>query len=156
MAMELNVFSDRSLNSTSEWQRAIDLEGFPLRLAEDVGFANTSGLLPAQLNNKPAGFECYHDNATEAMNSLGFGHFDHEWRFSLGLRWRGGDLDELDSAWMAATAYAAATDGVIFDYEEGRIFTVMEARELLRKFERERPMLEALIKETIKKIAGKS
>jgi hypothetical protein len=56
---------------------------------------------------------------------------------------------------MAATAYAAATDGVIFDYEEGKIFTVAQARELLRKFERERPMLDALIKETIRKIAGK-
>src|SRR5690242_17199041 len=151
MAMELNVFSDRSLNSTSEWQRAIDLEGFPLRLAEEVDFVNTSGFLQARLNNKPGGFECYQDNAREAMNALGATHFDRRWRFSLGLRWRGGDLDELDSAWMAATAYAAATDGVIFDYEEGKTFTVAQARDQLRRFENERPIVDAIMKDIEKR-----
>jgi len=107
--------------------------------------------MPARLNNKPAGFECYHDKAREAMNSLGAGHFDREWRFAVGMRWRGGDLDESDSAWMAATAYAAATGGVIFDYEEGKIFTAAQAREQLRRFESERPIVDAILKDIEKR-----
>ena len=46
MSMELHVLSDRPLNSVVEWQRAIDREGFQLRLSSDIQFATASGMLP--------------------------------------------------------------------------------------------------------------
>ena len=155
MAMELNIFSDRRLNSIAEWQGAINAEGFPLQLAREADLSTVSGFLSADLKNKRTGFECYQDEAREMMESLGRSNFDRDWKFAFGLRW-GPDFAALDSAWMAATAYAAAADGVIFDYEEAKIFTPEQARKLVRRFEREQPMLDALIKDTIKKIAGES
>jgi hypothetical protein len=155
MAMELNIFSDRRLGSIAEWQQAIDAEGFPVQLARDVDLSTASGFLPVDLRSKRTGFECYQDEAWEMMESLGRSNFDRDWKFAFGLRW-GPDFTALDSAWMAATAYAAATGGVIFDYEEAKIFTPDQARELIRRFEREQPMLDALIKEVTRKIAGKS
>lgn len=155
MAMELNIFSDRRLNSIAEWQRAINAEGFPLQLARDVDLSTVSGFLSADLKNKRTGFECYQDEAWEMMESLGRSNFDRDWKFALGLRW-GPDFAAVDSAWMAATAYAAATGGVIFDYEEAEIFTPDQGRELIRRFEREQPALDALIKKVMKKVARKS
>lgn len=156
MSMELNIFFDRSLRSIGEWQAAIDVERYPLRLAQDVDLATISGFVPADFKGKPAGFECFHDDAKDTMKSLGIGRFDRNWRFSLGLRWRGTSFDELNSAWMAATAYAAATDGVIFDYEEARIFRPVEARELVRRFEQEQPMIDALVERAIKDVLSKN
>ena len=144
MAMELHVLSDRRLKSVGEWQRALDAAGFPLRLAADVELSTASGLVPAKLGNEETGFECYHDDAREMMRFLGGGNFDHDWTYALGFRWRG-DFSELNAAWMAATAYAEATGGIIFDHEEGRAFTPQEGRALVSKFLSDTPRLEALI-----------
>jgi hypothetical protein len=152
MAMELQVFSDRRLNSMAEWQRAINTEGFALRLADDVHLPTASGFLPAKLDNQSTGFECYHDDAKKSMRFLGAGHFNHPWQYALGFRW-GADFSQLDASWMAATAYAAATGGIIFDHEEGRVFTAQQGRELVAKFVRERPHTEALMEELAQKIA---
>lgn len=35
MSVELYVFSDAALDSISDWQKAIDAEGFALRLSDD-------------------------------------------------------------------------------------------------------------------------
>jgi hypothetical protein len=153
MAMEFQVFSDRRLNSVAEWQRAIDAEGFPLRLSGDVQLPMTRGFLPTMLNRKKTGFECYNDDAKESMSSLGTAHFNHAWKYALGFRW-GGDFSQLDAAWMAGTAYAAATGGIIFDHEEGRVFTPQQGRELVAKFVRERPKTQALMEELAIKIAN--
>jgi hypothetical protein len=56
MSMELHVLSDRPLNSVAEWQRAIDREGFQLRLSSDIQFATASGMLPVTLEGKQTGF----------------------------------------------------------------------------------------------------
>jgi hypothetical protein len=154
MAMELQVFSDRRLNSISEWQRAIDGEGFPLRLAGDVHLATTDGFLPAKLEDKQTGFECFHDDAWQAMRFLGVSHFSHFWKYALGFRW-GGNFAELESAWMAATAYAVATAGIIFDHEEGRVFTPQQGRELVIKLLAERPRAKAFMEDIARKLSTK-
>ncbi|MGB6349061.1 MAG: hypothetical protein WBG10_03450 [Pseudolabrys sp.] len=154
MAMELQVFSDHRLNSTAEWQHAIDAQNFALRLAGDVHFASTSGFLPAMLEGNQTGFECFHDDAWEAMRFLGVGNFDHLWKYALGFRWRG-DFSELEAAWMAATAYAAITKGIIFDHEEGRVFTPQQGRELVAKFVSERPQVKAFLEEVKRKFSIK-
>ena len=155
MSMELHVLSDRRFSSIAEWQRAIDIEKYPLRLAPDIQFATLQGLLPATLDGKQTGFECYHDDATGTMKFLGNEHFEHRWAFALGFRWRG-DFDELEAAWMAATAYAAGTGGAIFDHEEGKIFTPEQARTLIVKLVSDRPRLDAAMEEIKRKIAAGS
>lgn len=134
MAMELHVLSDRRLSATVEWQNALDIEGYPLRLDGETSLAAVDGLVPAALNGEQAGFECFNDKASETTSFLGSDHFDRRWKYALGFRWRGSNFEELQAAWMAATAYAAATDGIIFDHEEGKIFTPQQAREQVAKF----------------------
>jgi hypothetical protein len=46
-----------------------------------------------------------------------------DWKCILAFRRLGSKNNELIAAWMAGTAYAQATNGVILDGEEGRIFT---------------------------------
>src|SRR6187551_1192820 len=99
MSMEIEVFSNRRSPSTAEWQRAIDAEKFPLRLSADVVFKSVNGFFPTLLRAKPAGFECYHDDATAAMEELGQDSFNQRWRCALGLRWLGSNLNELEAAW---------------------------------------------------------
>ena len=68
---------------------------------------------PAKLNDEQTGFECYLDDGWETIRFIGASNFDHIWKYALGLRWLGTQMNELYSAWMAATAYAKATDGII-------------------------------------------
>jgi hypothetical protein len=155
MAMEMHVLSDRRLNSIAEWQRAIDAETFPLRLDSSVQFNSAEGFLPSRLVDKITGFECYHDDANHTMNFLGVSNFGHRWKYALGFRWRG-DAAELQAAWMAATAYAAATGGIVFDHEEGKVFTPPQARETVRDIVRDLPAMEAILQEIKKKFAARS
>ena len=83
-------------------------------------------------------------------------HFGRPWAHALAFRW-GADLKACASAYMAATAYAAASEGVVFDCEELKIKTPKQARETVRKIEAELPMFEARMKEIVRDIlVGKS
>ncbi len=155
MAMELHVLSDRRLGSIAEWQRAIDAEGFPLRLAADVDLAQANGFLPARLRSKQTGFECFHDRADETMDFLGRINFDHPWKFALGFRWIG-DPAELEAVWMAAAAYAVATGGIIFDPQETEVFTPVRARETVRQIERDVIKIEAMRAEIVRRFSDPS
>jgi hypothetical protein len=155
MAMELHVFSNRRLASIAEWQRAIDIEHFPLRLPADVDFAGTRGLLPVWLDNKQSGFEIYHDDVTETIKLLGAANFTQAWEYALGLRW-GGYFSELQAAWMAAAAYAAGTGGIVFDHEEGKSLSPREARDMVANIVRDIPRAEAFMAEIKKKFETKS
>ena len=141
MAMEIYALSDRRLTSMAEWQRAIDAEHFPfpLALSSDIPFADLSGFLPARYENAPNGFECDHWDPKSTMGEYPHIDFGHLWEFALAFRF-GGRAGELESAWIAATAYARATDGVVFDTEEGRVFEPNEAAQLVRRIEANRPV----------------
>ena len=129
MSMELEVLSDRRLALTAEWQRAIDVERFPLKLDPAVSFDDVRELFPATLGGRQTGFECFHDDADNTMKELGEENFTYRWRFALGFRWLGSSVDELQAAWMAATAYAGATGGVVFDCESGKVLSLQQARD---------------------------
>src|SRR5579872_5593767 len=154
MAMEMHVFSDRQLNSIAEWQRAVTLESYALQFSDDVRLDAVSGLVPVTWQGRQTGFECYRDDAQEAMNGYGSGHFSSRWKYALGFRWLG-DIAELQVAWMAATAYARATGGIIFDPEAGRTYSAPEAAKVVSAIERLLPAIEAarrqLAEEMIKK-----
>lgn len=154
MAMEMHVFSDRQLNSIAEWQRAVDQEGYALQISADVRLETVNGLVPATLRGQRTGFECYRDDAREMMKHYGASHFSHRWKYGLGFRWRG-DLAELQAAWMAATAYARATSGIVFDPQELRTYSVSEAANLVKEIERSIPAVEEAIRKTVEETTNK-
>jgi hypothetical protein len=152
MAMEIHVFSGRRLTSTAEWQQAIEKEGFPLRLSDATEFARHSGFLPAQLRGRDTGFEFYHDDPDELTRVYDNAALGRNWGFALGFRWKG-DLEELQAAWMAATAYARVTSGVVFDPQEGRLYTAEQAAIEVRNIEEQLPAMKAALREMIKKFS---
>jgi hypothetical protein len=133
--MELWIFSDRQLNSVADWQAAVNAEGYPLQLSADMVFEQIKGFFPMQLRGKSTGFECYHDDPAEFMQTYRHVQFDRTWKYALGLRWQGWNVNELRAAWMAATAYAQSTGGVIVDDQELRIHTPVQARDVVSEVE---------------------
>lgn len=126
MAMETFVLSDRELSSVSEWQTAIDAEGFPLQLSPDVQLETHAGFLPAYLHGELTGFECDHFPADEFMSEMSDIDLGHDWKYVLAFRWRG-DFNEMRAALIAGAAYAKATDGVVFDDQERKVRSAAEA-----------------------------
>ncbi len=134
MTMSLWVFSDRELN-TGEWQASIDAQGYPLRLSPDVVVEQLSGFFPMHLRGELTGFECYHEDLSDVRNTIPDVAIEHDWKLVLGFVWLGSKENELLAAWMAATAYVQATDGIILDGEAGELCTPAEAQALVRKLE---------------------
>jgi hypothetical protein len=139
MSIEIHVLSDQQLQSIAAWQEAIDIEGFKLKLDPTVQLETASGFLPALLHNKKSGFESYHDDARELMET--YAHlptldFGHRWKYALSFRW-GSLAHEGVAVFMAATAYAQATGGAVFDPQEGKMLALDECREIARKWEKE-------------------
>jgi hypothetical protein len=145
MAMELFVLCDRQLPSITEWQVAIDREGYPLRLDGNKPIEALRGFLPARLRDIKTGFECNPWPADEFMREIPGVDFGHPWKHVLAFRW-GGNLSQVPAVWMAATAYANATDGVIFDEETGTVRPPADARSVVVQIEREMPEMEALFR----------
>lgn len=146
MSMEIFVLSDKQLNSVAEWQAAIDDEGYSLRLDEEKSINALKGYLPAHLRDRKTGFEC---GCWSPDTLKGFApgvNFGHEWKFVLTFRWSG-DLTQLEATWIAAAAYAQATDGVIFDEQDGMIKTPREALATARDIGAAVPKAEAILSE---------
>lgn len=150
MAMEIYVLSDHRLNSLAEWQRAINAEHFPfpLQLLANNSIADLGGFLPAHYERMKAGFECDYWDPRSIMADHPQIEFGHSWKYALAFRF-GARKGELESAWIAATSYARATRGVVFDTEEGKIFKPDEAVRLVRKIESNRS-LRATVDERIR------
>jgi len=144
MSMEIYIFSDRQLESITGWQRAIDTAGFPLQLSNAIAFEKVRGVLPVQLGEQPTAFECVHWNAPKMMTELDYIEFDHKWKYMLALRMTG-QTSEVIAAYMAASAYAHATAGAIFDCEEGKFISAQRAAEIAREIEFAAPRLQEMI-----------
>ncbi|SRR5579871_3648218 len=142
MSLEVDILSNVRLKSTSEWQDAIDREGFPLRLTDDRDISELRGFLPAILEQKETGFECDHITFKELVESTHGVRFDREWKYVLELVYRG-DVNEMFAALMAATAYARATGGVVLEAESGRLLTPSEACKVLEENKRALALLES-------------
>jgi hypothetical protein len=57
---------------------------------------------------------------------------------------------------MAATAYARATGGVVFDPQESKMFTPQQAFEVTRDLEKDRPMYERAMRDLAARLSTKS
>jgi hypothetical protein len=132
MAMELWVLSDKHLGSIAEWQTAINAEGFPLALSDERPLDKINGFVPARLRGQSTGFECSHWSAAEFMHDMSKVDFGHVWKHILAFRWRA-DFNELRAAWIAGSAYARATDGIVFDDQETKIRNAAEAVDTARR-----------------------
>ena len=139
MTMSLWVFSDKQLNTVRDWQAAIDAEGYPLRLSPEMVFERLSGFFPMYLRGELTGFECYHEDVPDVRATVPDIDISHNWKFVLGFVWLGNKENELLAAWMAATAYAQATDGMILDGEAGKMCTPSDARALVHDLEHPPP-----------------
>lgn len=126
MAMELWVLSDKQLGSIAEWQAAINAEGFPLTLSDERPIDKINGFLPARLRGQPTGFECSHWPAAEFIRDMSTVDFGRAWKHVLAFRWRA-NFDELRAAWIAGSAYARATDGIVLDDQEAKIRNAAQA-----------------------------
>lgn len=135
MSMELWVLSDRQLTSIAEWQAAIDAEGYALELEKDAHFESLKGFLPCHLRGELTGFECYHDDPAELMRSNAGSNFGHDWKYALGLRWLGSKENETLGAWMAGTAYARATAGIVANDQDSRLRTAAESAQVVHDVE---------------------
>ena len=143
--MEIYIFSDIQLPSIATWQHAIDVDGIPLRLSTALSFAELSGVLPVQLRDKQSAFECDHWNAAELMTELSDVDFGHRWKYVLAFRWTGNPYEGI-AAYMAASAYAKATGGVVFDCEEGKIISPDRAGEIAGELEQSIPLMEEALR----------
>jgi len=154
MSMEIWVLSDRQLKSTAEWQTAIDAEAYPLQLSAGKAFEDLRGFLPMQLRGELSGCECYHDPADQLIKANPDVDFGHAWKYALGFRW-GGNLKEMQAAWMAATAYAAATDGIVIDDQELKIRTAEESRREVDDIVQSIPKMEEIMRDFKASLAGR-
>jgi hypothetical protein len=138
MSIEIYALSDRRLSSIAEWQQAIHQEGFDLRLDTSRPFEELDGHLPAHRGEQHAGFECDHWDAAEVIDGYDDIDFGHRWTENLAFRF-GGDFLALWGAFAAATAYARATNGVVFDPQAGEVMSPDRAAEVTRQIDRDIP-----------------
>jgi len=150
--MELWVLSDKQLGSIAEWQIAINAEKFSLLLSDEKPLDKISGFIPAILRGQPTGFECNRWSAADFMRDMSTVDFGHPWKYVLAFRWRA-SFNELRAAWIAGSAYARATGGIVLDDQEGKIRTAAEAIEAARReYETPDPVVGSSVDRVLKKL----
>jgi hypothetical protein len=151
MAMQICVLSDERLNSIAEWQKSIDAEGFALQLSD----AEPERNLVARLRGEETSTEYDVHDFSELKDAFGHINFGRNWRYAITFTWSSDFAEEI-AAWMAATAYARATNGVIFDEQEGKIFTPEESLKIANDTEQRRPAMEAMLQNYIEQLSAES
>lgn len=120
--------------------RGIEREGADLRLDASRPIEALNGHLPAYRGEQLAGFECDHWDTADIIESCPDIDFGRRWSRALAFRF-GGDEFALWGAFAAATAYAPATGGVVFDSESGELLSPDQAIVIARACERSLPQV---------------
>ncbi len=131
---EIFVFSDRQLGSIAEWQKAIDKEGFALRLSTSDFSDEVSGHVPARLGHDDAGFECDQADSAALMARYPDVDFGHAWKCVRAFR-SGPDLKPNIASWIGAVIFANVTGGKVFDPQEGKLYAPEDVLSSLREVE---------------------
>jgi hypothetical protein len=156
MSMEICVLSDARIASTEEWQSSIDTEELPLRLPDHKLLTETiGGRLQVQLRDEYTTIEYSIVDLQELEETYKNINFEHHWTNVIAFTWAT-DFKEEIAAWMAATAYARATQGVIFDEHDGRFLSPAESLELVTELERLLPAKEAALHSILQQLKSKS
>ncbi len=122
MSVDVFVFlPSGALPAVEHWQGQLDSLGVDLRLSTDVTVEDHSGYWPAILEGQASGFEFFSGAVLQTFGRqppLGAEGCELVANFVLH-----GDLGELKSAMLAATALAQTTGGVIIDGESHDVVT---------------------------------
>lgn len=132
MSMDLYILSNRPARSMTEWQSAIDADGFQILLDPTAVFEDLNGFLPVRLDGAGTGFEVDHEDAAELTEMFGESDVARTWTCALAFHW-GGDAREMVAAYSAAASYARAMEGVVLDPQEGEVMQPAAALDLARK-----------------------
>ena len=103
------------------WQNFMQANGFEVKFDRDFDSLSSSGFLPARYQDRPAGFEYYHEIQTDGQTKI-----------SLVF---GGNVDEAISAAIAAGCLANLTGGDLVDTDSGETFQASESIAWARKCE---------------------
>jgi hypothetical protein len=156
MSMEICVLSDVRLASIAELQNSIKTEDYPLRLPQGESLAGAvGGNLLTQLRDKQTMIEYSVVDFGELKLTYKNVNFGRDWKYVIAFIWSS-DFDEELAAWMAATAYARATGGIVFDEHEGKLLTPEESVQTVREIERRQPELKALLQDHLQEFSAKS
>ena len=155
MSMEVYVLSDKQLTSVSQWQSAIDAEGFGLHLPSSLSLVGLDGVIPCQLGDTRTGFECNNLNFNDFKEETSHRGLSQTWTNVLVLRW-GADPYASAAAYMAAAAYAQATGGSVFDGEEGKLLSTDRAMEVAREVEAAIPAMIDMVDHMLQKMKSDS
>lgn len=151
MSMQICVLADSKLGSIAEWQEAIDTDKFPLRLSSPEPNRN----LGARLNEEETSIEYGIYDFSELKNTYPHVSFGRDWKFVVAFTWSS-DLAQGIASWMAATAYAGATGGIVFDEQEGKLLTPDKSLQIARDMEQSRPEVEGAIQSYVQGLPAKS
>jgi hypothetical protein len=151
MSMQICVLADSRLGSIEEWQKSIDAEGFPLRLSDDDPNRN----LVARLREEETEIEYDIHDFQELKDTYKSVNFGRDWKYTIAFTWSSDFAEEI-AAWMAATGYARAVDGVIFNEQEGKLFTPSEAAQIVRDIEQRQPDMETILRSVVQRLSAES
>jgi hypothetical protein len=154
MSLEIFALSHRRLASLLDWQLSIDSEGFGVTLPPDVSMDELRGFLPVRFDAVETGFECDHNNAEKIMSLYHQVDFGQRWAHCLSFRCRG-DFDEWLAANAAAAAYAKATDGIVFDPQEGVLMSPQQALAAFSDMKKQLPEARRMVEMIAKQVAQK-
>lgn len=147
MAMELFVFSDRQLETISEWNMTLREMGFEVVIEESRQVPELGGSQPTKLRGRDVWIEYDHFDPVEFFEGLKeYVRKERDWRYLLAFRW-GSDIYAHPAVFMAAAAYAKATDGVVLDEWEPIFRKWEEVAEIARQADLDTPRVEAWLRE---------
>jgi hypothetical protein len=104
------------LPTTEGWQKALDINEFKVKLDATCEVVSHEGFWPATYQGRTAGFELYRSSPDEFLGDYpnATGAFDVAVSFVTHS-----NMDEGCSAWLAASALAHLTGGVLLDESAG-------------------------------------
>jgi hypothetical protein len=125
MSIEIFALSNRRVASFNRWQEQIDVASLHLVLPTQGSIDKLHGFLPVRLEGNASGFECAHCDPNEVAKLYPNIDFGRNWTRAIAFNSQG--LEEDLAAYQAAAAYAKATEGIVFDPQEGLVMSPQQA-----------------------------
>lgn len=104
------------------------------------------GHLPTKLRGQDVWLEFDNWNPDELLRESPEIETDRNWKYLLAFRWDSNPYSGV-AAYLTAAAYAKATEGAIFDCEEGKFISWQRAAEIANELEEYASTLEAELRE---------
>ena len=121
------------LPTLQAWQTAIDSHGFKVALDPSGDFTDHDGFWPAKYQGRAAGFELSNASPDEALED----YPEVEGKFDIAFSFvTDSNMDEACSSWLAASALAHLTGGVLLDDSSGDAIPGADALEWARELEK--------------------